>query len=162
MCHGDTHRRANHFAIRLDIVADVTRIMSTRTNMFFSAGFDNYRCPECSTEWSNIVPTSIVPMTACCAFSGAFWAKTIENFLEPHWLYKLCGFVIAFLSLWACYELIDRTTNRWLRKKRCPSCKAALTHIGSGFYDGLVPNPWELVLYAATIAVAVSVWAVAA
>ena len=130
--------------------------------MLFSAGFDNYRCSQCSAEWSNVVPTSIIPMSGTCALAGTFWAELFGNYFAPSWWFKLCGFVVAACTLWMYYELLDRTSNRWIRRKTCPRCKGALTHLGSGFYDGIVPNPWELILYAITIGTSVVVWQVTA
>ena len=50
-----------------------------------------------------------------------------------------------------------RLTTSNLRSKRCPKCGGELKIVGGGFYDGIVPNPWELLVYLLTIALGYSV-----
>ncbi|MEZ6041880.1 MAG: hypothetical protein R3C20_15350 [Planctomycetaceae bacterium] len=47
--------------------------------------------------------------------------------------------------------MIERVTNRAVRNGRCPFCESKLESTGYGFYDGVIPNPWELIIYALTI-----------
>ena len=126
--------------------------------MLFSAQFKNYRCSRCSAEWSNVIPTSILPTLATWAFAGVFWAQTLENIIAVNLLIRASGFIIAPLSFWGAHYVVTRATNRAIRKGQCPTCHGQLAQFGSGFYDGGVPAPWELLTYAATIAVAVLAW----
>lgn len=90
-------------------------------------------------------------MGCTCAVAGAFWARVIRRTAFDHWSMNLVGFVIAFMTLWGIYAIIDRLTTSNLRLKRCPKCKGELKIVGGGFYDGMVPNPWELLVYVLTI-----------
>lgn len=121
--------------------------------MLFSAGFDSFKCLQCEKECTNVVPTSIIPMGLCCFVAGTAWTRILRDTIWNHWLCNLIGFAIAFLLLWATYETIERITNRAIRSGRCPFCKGTLVSTGHGFYDGFIPNPWELVIYGLTIVV---------
>ena len=120
--------------------------------MLFSAGFDSYKCKDCEKECTNVVPTSIIPMGACCALAGGVWALILKAVVLDHWLMNVGGFAIAFLVLWSVYETTERLTNRAIRSGECPYCHGELASTGHGFYDGFMPNPWELVIYATTVA----------
>ncbi len=125
--------------------------------MLFSAGFTDYQCTACEERYSNISPTSIIPMGFTCAVAGAFWARVIRQTSFDHWSMNVVGFVIAFMTLWGIYSIVDRLTTSNLRSKRCPKCGGELRIVGGGFYDGVVPNPWELLVYLLTIALGYSV-----
>ena len=73
------------------------------------------------------------------------------------WLSTLLGIVVAIMSLWLVVALIEALTTRKLRRGICPKCGAKLSRTGSGFYDGIVPSPWELLIYALAIALAFGV-----
>jgi hypothetical protein len=125
--------------------------------MIFSAGFDSFRCTQCKAECQNVIPTSILPMMAVCGFSGSYWARLLRHWLWDHWFFNIVGFAVAFLTLWLIYEIIERVTNHAVRSGHCPRCGSALERIGGGFYDGCAPNPWELMIYGFTIAMAIGV-----
>ena len=67
---------------------------------------------------------------------------------------NVLGFVVAFFTLWGIYVVVDLLTTSNLRSKRCPKCSGELKIVGGGFYDGITPNPWELLVYSLTVAVA--------
>lgn len=119
--------------------------------MLFSAGFDSFKCTQCEKECTNVVPTSIIPMGLCCLVAGTAWTRILRGAIWDHWVCNLIGFAIALLVLWAVYETIERITNRAIRSGRCPFCKGTLVSTGHGFYDGCIPNPWEIVTYILTI-----------
>jgi hypothetical protein len=91
------------------------------------------------------------------AVAGAFWARVIRQTSFDHWSMNVVGFVIAFMTLWGIYSILDRLTTSNLRSKRCPKCGGELNIVGGGFYDGIIPDPWELLVYLLTIALGYSV-----
>ncbi len=122
--------------------------------MLFSAGFTDYKCTACEAQYSNISPTSILPIGFTCVVAGGFWSRIIRRSIVDHWTMNVLGFVVAFLTLWGIYIVVDVLTTSNLRSKRCPKCSGELKIVGGGFYDGITPNPWELLVYLLTIAVA--------
>ncbi len=98
--------------------------------MLFSAGFTDYQCTACEERYSNISPTSIIPMGFTCAVAGAFWARVIRQTSFDHWSMNVVGFVIAFMTLWGIYSIVDRLTTSNLRSKRCPKCGGELRIVG--------------------------------
>mgnify|MGYP003144932498 FL=1 len=119
--------------------------------MIFSGGIESYRCNGCKAEVQNTLPTSIAPIFLTCGLAGQCWSNFFTQLFGHHWFLHILSFALAFLTLWLMYELIERTTNRAVRAKRCPKCGESLEHVGSGFYDSWIPNPYELLIYALTI-----------
>jgi hypothetical protein len=120
--------------------------------MLFSGGVRVYKCTKCASEYSDVTPTSLLPMAVVVGLTSAGWTGVFSNFVPNNGLTIPLGVILGIASLWFTYAIVDALTTRKLRKGICPKCGAAMTRTAGGFYDGMIPNPWELLIYALTIA----------
>ena len=127
--------------------------------MIFSGRVTSYRCESCASEFSNVTPTSLLPIAAVIALATGPWSRVVSLVVPVRWLAIALGVVASSASLGIVYAVVESITTRTLRRGVCPRCGASLTRTGAGFYDALVPNPWELLLYALVIALAFGVFA---
>jgi hypothetical protein len=125
--------------------------------MIFSGHVNFYKCKACASEYSNVTPTSLLPIAAVVALATGPWARVLSRVIPYRWLSVTVGVVAAIGSLWLIHWLVEALTTRKLRRGICPKCGAMLERAGGGFYDGIVPNPWELLIYALVIALAFGV-----
>ncbi len=126
--------------------------------MLFSSDITFYRCSQCEAEYSDVVPKSIFPTIVTCVVAGAFWARSLEHLFGETRLFFVVGFIIAAFELWAIYEITERISNAPVRNKQCERCRGELAPVGRGFYDGMMPNLWELAIYVVTILIAALGW----
>ncbi len=125
--------------------------------MIFSGGVSFYKCETCTSEYSNITPTSLLPIAGVIALATGPWSRVLSPVIPFKWLAVVLGVAVSIASLWLIYSLIEALTTGKLRRGICPKCGAKLTRTGGGFYDGIVPNPWELFIYVLVIALAFGV-----
>ncbi len=128
--------------------------------MIFSGAVGYYRCEACASEYTNVTPTSLLPMGTVVAVTAAPWARVASRFITYRWLSFAIGLAAAILSLCLIYALVEALTTSKVRRRVCPKCGAGLSKIGGGFYDGIVPNPWELLIYLLTVALGFAVFLV--
>jgi hypothetical protein len=101
--------------------------------------------------------TNVVAAHRCCR---KFRDRSlVTGFVENPAVLALGGIRlgIAMGSLWLIYALVEALTTGKLRRGICSKCGAKLIHRGGGFYDGIVPNPWELLIYVLAVALAFGV-----
>jgi hypothetical protein len=122
--------------------------------MIFSGGITFCQCEKCSAEYSSVTPTSLVPIASVVIWSGLPWARVVSRFVPYRWLAFVFGFIIALCSLWCIYVLVEMLTMGKVRRGICPKCDGKLAHRGNGFYDGIMPNPWEILIYVLTLVLA--------
>ena len=122
--------------------------------MIFSGGVSLYKCEACASAYSNVTPTSLLPIAVVVTFATGPWTRVLSRIIAYRWLSVVLGIVVSFVTLWLIYSLVEVLTSGKLRRGICPNCGANLVRTGGGFYDGIVPNPWELLIYALTIALA--------
>jgi hypothetical protein len=123
--------------------------------MFFSGHVVNYKCPSCGAECSDVSPSSILPTVAVVTFASVWWTRTLSHWVAIRWLSIMAAIAVSLASLWLIFWLFDTLTTRKLRKGICGKCGARLERISSGWYDGLIPNAWELVTYILTLGLAI-------
>lgn len=119
--------------------------------MIFSGGVRFYKCGACASRYSNVTPTSVLPIGVVVAIATALWSRALSRIVTFRWLCLAGGLALAISSLWLIYKLVEALTTSKLRRGVCPKCGATLLRGGQGFYDGLVPNPWELLIYGLTL-----------
>jgi hypothetical protein len=119
--------------------------------MIFSGAARNYECESCKAEHSDITITSLLPIGATIAFAGVIWGKILRSIIDLRWLALLLGFVVAIASFVLVYWTIDLITTRKIRAGRCLKCGGKLTLTSSGFYDTIIPQPWEIIIYAIVV-----------
>lgn len=99
-------------------------------------------------------------MAAVVAIAAVSWARTLVRIISYGWIAVTLGWVLAFASLCSVYWMLDRLTMRKLHRGICPKCGGELQKNGGGFYDGMTPQPYEPVIYALTLFVALSAFAI--
>ncbi len=119
--------------------------------MFFSGHVGYYRCKECGAEFTNVTPSSILPMVCTVVLSATFWNALVYRYVPSKWVSVPAGVLLAVLSLYSTWLLLEYLITGSM--KRCLKCRGALEVTGGGFYDGLLPNPWELGIYLICVAV---------
>ncbi len=122
--------------------------------MIFSGHVSYYKCQACASEFSNVTPSSLLPIAAVVAFATVGWSRVLSRVVPYRWLAVVLGVLVSIASLWLIYALIEALTTRKLRRGVCPKCGAKLAPAGGGFYDSIVPEPWELIIYALAVALA--------
>lgn len=122
--------------------------------MLFSGRADDYQCETCASEYSDVMPTSILPILATVIFSTVFWSRALAAVVPYRWLSLGLGFAISVGSLCGLIKLLDALTTRKLRRGICPRCGGKLARIACGFYDTILPEPSELLVYFLTMALA--------
>jgi hypothetical protein len=125
--------------------------------MLFSGRADDYQCEACASEYSDVMPTSILPILATVAFSTVFWSRALSALCPYRWLSIGFGLALSIGSLCGLIKLLDALTTRNLRRGICPRCGGKLARTGCGFYDTILPEPSELVVYLLTVALAFAV-----
>jgi hypothetical protein len=100
-------------------------------------------------------------MGTVATFASVLWGRLIAKLISIAFVAYAAGLVVAVASLWLFFELLESLTTRKLRKGICPSCGGSLERVGGGFYDGIMPNPWELLIYILVIAIPCGVTIVA-
>ena len=125
--------------------------------MIFSGHVILYKCEACASEYSNVTPTSLLPMVAVVALATSPWARVLSRVMPYRRLAVAGGVVAAIASLWLMYMWVEALTTGRLRRGICPKCGAKLERTGGGFYDGVAPNPWELLIYVLVVALAFGV-----
>jgi hypothetical protein len=122
--------------------------------MIFSGQVTQYKCPACGAAYSNVTPTSLIPMMAVIGVTVTRWTVVAGRFVSALWLSVVIGIASAVLCLFAVYWLVVEVTTRKLRRGFCLNCGARTEFQGHACYDGIVPNLWELFIYCLSIAVA--------
>ena len=120
--------------------------------MLFSGSVTLYRCDACNSEFSDATPTSLIPLGVTIAISAPTWMHVFKGFGAPKFVAIAGGLVAAVVAYAVVFTVVDRLTRRKLRRHECTTCGGKLKQTGIGFYDTLVPNLWELVIYGIAIA----------
>jgi len=123
--------------------------------MLFSGTVRVYQCESCKSEYSDILPTSILPLGATIILASFAWGQVLRKFIDIRWVSVGMGVVIAIATFGIIYWIIDVITTRKIRGGYCPKCGETLKITSSGFYDTIIPQPWELAIYAIVVAVPV-------
>ena len=117
--------------------------------MLFSGHSRHLRCGGCGWEYSDAKPTSIIPMLAVIGVATTQWSFVLTPVLGRTILRVPAAVLLTILSIVAVFAVVDLATRLYLSK--CRSCGGELTAVGGGFYDGFVPHPIELLVYAWTV-----------
>ncbi len=125
--------------------------------MIFSGCVSFYKCEACASKYSNVTPTSLLPIAVVVVIATGPWTRVLSRVVPFKWLAVVFGVAVSMASLWLIYSLIEALTTGKLRRGICPKCGAKLTPAGRGFYDGIVPNAWESLIYILVIAMAFGV-----
>lgn len=122
--------------------------------MFFSGIVQHYRCAQCEKDYHNELTTSIVPMGVVVIWATVIWSRTFQNLVGYRIVGAALGLLISIATLWALFELVEQVSARHIRKEKCPRCGGKLQFKGNGFFDGMIPSPWEIAVYILTITIA--------
>ena len=114
--------------------------------MLFSGGVRYYRCKECGAKFTDVTPTSILPIFGTVVLSSTLWNAFVYRYLPSKWASIPIALALALAFLYGTWLAIEYLTTGFM--KRCLRCKGPLEVTGGGFYDGPLPNRWELVIYA--------------
>lgn len=125
--------------------------------MIFSGMVGTYKCKACAAEFSNAVPTSLLPMIAVVAVTTPLWHYVLRQWIPVWWISVPAGAGVSFATLLILSFLIDLVIARKFRRGICPKCGGVLERTSAGFYDGFVPTLRELFVYGLVVLTAVAV-----
>ena len=119
--------------------------------MLFSRSAKSYNCLKCNRNFSEVTPTSVIPMLIVIITSTVIWAGNISEFfkLKSIWLLLalLLGFVLTIGIFFLTFLLLQNAFVPWAKRMKCPECGGDLESTGGGFIDGVNPGLQELLLY---------------
>ena len=126
--------------------------------MLFSSVVQAYRCSQCHSAFSKVIPTSILPIGMVMIIAGVLWSRTLVAWIKIHWIAYVLGFILSIVSLYLVYDRLDRLLTPKLVHGVCPHCGGKLKGVGGGFLDGVAPTRVELLTYALTLLLAFGIW----
>ena len=119
--------------------------------MIFSGHTQAFKCATCGKEYGNTVPTSILPIALTIGLGTFQWIGLLSHFGWHPAVNIVISLALGILFPYAVFMLFEMPSRALLRK--CRSCGGELEKIYSGFYDGLISHPLEIVIYILSIAV---------
>jgi hypothetical protein len=119
--------------------------------MLFSGYATTYECedPDCGFNCANVSPTSIVPMIVTLILGYGGYYQILEKFIDWSVLRIIAAIVITIFSFFCYYQMFEIPSKLYLRK--CARCGAKLKVTSNGFYDSIIPQPIELIIYCGVI-----------
>ncbi len=117
--------------------------------MIFSGHSQGFKCADCGYECGSTVPTSILPMLAVVGIGAGQWGKLLARFGCNWFVTLVAGLVLGVLFPYAVFQMFEIPGRLMLKK--CRKCGGRLETTYSGFYDGCMPHPIELLIYVVSI-----------
>ena len=119
--------------------------------MLFSGSVKSFKCLKCDRIYSEVTPTSVMPMLIVIIASTTLWAGNIAEFFKLRsiglLLAFLFGFVLTIGTFFLTFVLLQNVFSPWIKRMKCPECGGNLEGTGGGFVDGVTPGLQELLLY---------------
>jgi len=107
---------------------------------------------------SNVMSTPVIPMLVVVMLTMVSWAQVINQFISNRGLVFVIALIAATGSLVGLFALQQNSNSRWQRNKICSRCGGQSKAVGGGNFDGAMPGPCELSIYAITVVVPVALW----
>ena len=115
--------------------------------MLFSGLVRAHRCLRCNATYSNVIPTSFIPIAIVVVASSMLWGSGILHFIANPLIAFLLGIITGTASFFLILTAIQQWATRKFSKGICPACGGELKAEGGGFYDGGAPTRLELLTY---------------
>lgn len=125
--------------------------------MLFSGSIRSYKCTDCSSNISDVIPTSIIPIILVLFISGVCWLYSLELLLNNRLLALIIALIINIGTFLLVFYVIDKLMHKKIHQLICPSCGGKLEALQGGFYDGSLPSRMELIIYLVTIMLPASI-----
>ena len=119
--------------------------------MLFSGSVRSYKCTECDSNFSDVIPTSIIPIILVLFISGVCWLYSLVLILNNSLLALIFAFIVNISSFLFFFYVTGKLMHKNLHHLICPSCGGKLEALQGGFYDGGLPCRMELIIYLVTI-----------
>lgn len=119
--------------------------------MLFSGTVRSYHCSQCDNNFSEAIPTSIIPIIFVLFISGTCWLYSLEILLNNRLLALIIALITNLSSFLLTFYFTDKIMCHKFNKNICPLCDGKLEAIQGGFYDGGLPTRIELIIYIITL-----------
>jgi hypothetical protein len=113
--------------------------------MIFSGFQTTYKCKDCQAEYSDITPSSIIPIAMTILYASIGYYKILEEMISKPVIRLPTAILIAIISFYLFYQLFEIPSKRYF--KNCRKCNGELKEIYKGFYDSIIPQPIEIIIY---------------
>ena len=124
--------------------------------MIFSGHTRGFKCARCGFECSDTSPTSLLPMLAVVGFGTSQWVRILVRLEWNPYATWIAGLVLAVLLPYFLYQLLELVSKLLLRG--CAKCGGPLEPTYSGFYDGCLPHPAEVLIYVISVITPYLIW----
>ena len=123
--------------------------------MLFSGSVKSYKCTKCDNNFSEVTPTSVIPMLIVIIIATSLWAENIAEFFKLKsiglLLALVSGFLLAVAIFVLTFVLLQKAFYPWKKRLKCSECGGKLEGKSGGFIDGAAPGFQELLLYVIVI-----------
>ena len=119
--------------------------------MLFSGLVQAHRCLRCNAIFSNVIPTSFIPIAIVVVASSMLWGSAIFHLIANQLIALLLGIITGTASFFLILTAILQWATRKTSNGICPACGGELKAEGGGFCDGGAPTRLELLTYALTL-----------
>ena len=124
--------------------------------MLFSGVSRGYRCKSCGQEYADFQPTSILPALLVISQGANLWMKILSTSNLNRGTVVAVGIGLGLIVPYLVFLVFELPSRLWLRK--CRRCGGVLEKAYSGFRDGCLPHPIELLVYVTALAIPYIVW----
>ncbi|MCB0321747.1 MAG: hypothetical protein KDD60_12545, partial [Bdellovibrionales bacterium] len=76
--------------------------------MIFSGVAQSFRCRDCQTNYSDYLPTSILPLIVVVVVASKMWSEVLWEVFGIHWLSVVGGIALAIVSFCLIFLLLQR------------------------------------------------------